>query len=181
MIQKNPTQNNNGLFGELMVTRELKTLPSSTYFTMNNITLECCGTTTQIDHVVFSKHGVFVIETKAYNGLITVGEKTWVQHLGKNKYKFTNPYLQNRVHIKVLAQLLGIPKTKFHNIVVFTHSDVKFNKECTTQLKDLTKEMLAYTDCIIDIASIPRHMELIIDNLCHLSTHISRIQESKNS
>jgi hypothetical protein len=45
------------------------------------------GKTTQIDHVVVSEYGVFVIETKNYTGWIVGDEKSdyWTQVIYKRK------------------------------------------------------------------------------------------------
>ena len=57
-----------GMAGEFWVKRELKKL-SDEYLVINDIMIKTKdGITHQIDHVVISKHGIFVIETKQYNG-----------------------------------------------------------------------------------------------------------------
>ncbi|WP_276917722.1 NERD domain-containing protein [Aneurinibacillus aneurinilyticus] len=68
------------------------------------------GNTAQIDHIVFSPYGIFVIETKAYNGYIKGYEdaKNWVQFLKKQqRYEFYNPIKQNEQHIKALRTVLN--------------------------------------------------------------------------
>jgi hypothetical protein len=52
--------------------RELLTrqFPGEEFHLMNNLTLPCSDGTTQIDHVLLSRYGVFVIETKHYAGWI---------------------------------------------------------------------------------------------------------------
>lgn len=45
-------------------------LDKRAYFPLNNITLVTGNGTTQIDHVVVSKYGIFVIETKNIDGWI---------------------------------------------------------------------------------------------------------------
>lgn len=81
------------------------------------------GSTTQIDHLLLSPYGLFVIETKNYKGWIFGGErqKTWTQKLYKNSYKFQNPIHQNYKHIKVLEQLLAdiIEPDQLHSVIVF--------------------------------------------------------------
>ena len=54
-----------GVFGEFQVNLLLKLfLPKDTYHLLKNVTLPTDDGTTQIDHVLVSKYGVFVIETK---------------------------------------------------------------------------------------------------------------------
>lgn len=51
------------------------------------------GKTAHIDHVVLSKYGIFVIETKNYKGWIFGNEtqKNWMQVIYKKKTRFYNP------------------------------------------------------------------------------------------
>lgn len=66
------------------------------------------GRYVQIDHIVVSPYGIFVIETKGYKGLITGGETSeyWTQNFYRNKYRFYNPIKQNDGHVKYLRFLL---------------------------------------------------------------------------
>ncbi len=52
-----------GFAGEFWVRKELNKLPKE-YLYLSDVMLEVDGKTTQIDHIVFSKYGIFVIETK---------------------------------------------------------------------------------------------------------------------
>jgi hypothetical protein len=98
------------------------------YYIFNNIIVpsEHNGSS-QIDHLVVSKFGVFVIESKDYNGWIfgSKDHEHWTQSLpgGNNKFQFPNPIRQNWSHIMSLKALLPfIPENAFYNIVVFTNS-----------------------------------------------------------
>ena len=53
--------------GELHVHNILTQLPEY-YTTLDDIVLKTTSGTTQIDHVVVSKYGIFAIETKNYRG-----------------------------------------------------------------------------------------------------------------
>lgn len=68
------------------------------------------GTTTQIDHIIVSKFGIFVIETKNMKGWIfgDKDQKTWTQSIYGKKNNFQNPLHQNYKHIKALEELLGL-------------------------------------------------------------------------
>lgn len=56
-----------GELGESFVAEYLEQLPDG-YYIYNDVVLPTERGTTQIDHVVVSKYGVFVIETKNYRG-----------------------------------------------------------------------------------------------------------------
>ncbi|MGJ8657947.1 MAG: nuclease-related domain-containing protein [Akkermansiaceae bacterium] len=77
--------------------------------------------TTQIDHLVISPHGIFVIETKNYTNWIfgTENQRQWTQQIYKNKYKFQNPIHQNDLHINALTLFLNADKSLFHNLIFF--------------------------------------------------------------
>lgn len=97
-------------------------LDKHTYHRLNNITLPLSnGGSTQIDHVIVSVHGIFVIETKHYKGWIFGSEKQaqWTQTIMGRKYKFQNPLRQNYLHIKTLSDLLDLDMSHFHSMVVF--------------------------------------------------------------
>ncbi len=98
-----------GFMGEFWVKWELKKLPKE-YITLNNIMLSSNRGTHQIDHIVISKYGIFVIEMKNYYGLIVGNEykDNWIQYLGKHKRYFENPIHQNYGHIKALVKNLLI-------------------------------------------------------------------------
>ncbi|WP_054956791.1 nuclease-related domain-containing protein [Paenibacillus dakarensis] len=60
----------------------------------------------QIDHLVISPYGLFVIETKNYNGEIKGGrsDKQWSV---SNRFKMYNPFMQNYGHIKAIERHIG--------------------------------------------------------------------------
>lgn len=97
-----------GYIGELKVRIKLNKLNKKEYIVLNDIMINIEDRTHQIDHIVLSRYGIFVIEMKNYYGLI-VGEDIndkWIQYLGKNKSYFKNPLYQNYGHIKSLERLL---------------------------------------------------------------------------
>ena len=115
----NPLKTN---IGEGTVACHLKTLPRNKYIVFNDVMIKMGRGSTQIDHIVVSQYGIFVIETKNISGFINGTEfaENWTKtHHGRN-YTFFNPITQNRGHINALAHKLGIPKTKFIPIIVFS-------------------------------------------------------------
>lgn len=111
-----------GWFGELKTVVSAKLfLPSSDYVDVNNVTIRTHRGTTQIDHVIISRYGVFVVETKNMNGWIFGAEDDpfWTKINWGNKLKFLNPLHQNKGHIRALASLAGIPPERMHSVVVF--------------------------------------------------------------
>ena len=90
---------------------------------MNHLTIPLRDGTTQIDHVLVSRYGVFVIETKNYSGWIfgDAKDETWTQVQFRLKYKFQNPIFQNYRHIQAVRGLLDfLPADAVRSLVVFT-------------------------------------------------------------
>ena len=96
-------------------------LNSETYLDLNNVTIPVSNGTTQIDHVIVSRYGVFVVETKNMVGWIFGDEKSaqWTQSIFGKKYRFQNPLRQNYRHTKALSDFLGIDHDKFLSVVMF--------------------------------------------------------------
>jgi len=109
--------------GEAMVANTIADRFHHPHTLLNNITIPINGDTTQIDHVLVTDTGIFVIETKHYAGWIfgTPDDSTWTQVLYKSRHRFQNPLHQNQRHIRALQQLLpNLPLDAFHSLVVFT-------------------------------------------------------------
>ena len=121
-----------GKLGEEIVRQKLANrLPKEKYVVLNDIFLPVeNGGTTQIDHVVVSVFGVFVVETKNYSGWIFADKNSpsWTQVLGKAKNLFQNPIRQNYLHLCAIADNLGLPKDVLHGIVAFA-DDCEFKTE----------------------------------------------------
>lgn len=97
-----------GKAGEKVVAAKLSHLPKDRYKVLNNITIPTPNGSSQIDHLVVSLYGIFVIETKNYNGWIYGSEhgEYWTQNIYGNKYQFYNPILQNAGHVRALRLIL---------------------------------------------------------------------------
>lgn len=123
-----------GKFGEFAVSTHVKLyLDKEKYTLLNDCTLpDEKNLTTQIDHILLSPYGIFLIETKNYKGWIFGSErqKTWTQKIYKKSYQFQNPLHQNYKHEKVLAKVLAdiIDPILIHSVVVFM-PDCEFKTE----------------------------------------------------
>ena len=112
-----------GKRGEKQVAVLLSMLPKE-YKVINDLLLQSGGYSTQIDHVVVSAYGVFVIETKYYKGWIYGGENSefWTQNIYGHKYELRNPLRQNHGHVKAITRLLSdFGPIPIYNIVAFSH------------------------------------------------------------
>ena len=143
-----------GFMGEFWVKLELRKLPKDKYIVFNNIMIEDEKGTHQIDHLVLSKFGIFVIEMKNYYGLIKGKEfdNKWCQYLGKHKSYFLNPIHQNYGHIKSLSNLFKLEDKYFISVICFSNQakvDVKSNN-IVTQVDYLKDEILKYNEVLIN-------------------------------
>jgi predicted RNA-binding Zn-ribbon protein involved in translation (DUF1610 family) len=94
---------------------------SEEYQVFNNLIIQTERGSTQIDHVVVSKYGLFVIETKDKSGWIYGRENQdqWTQNIYGKNYKFQNPLRQNYGHTTSLSEFLGLDHSKIHSLVIF--------------------------------------------------------------
>lgn len=105
-------------------------LDQNLYHLILDLMLPTPDGTTQIDHVIVSRYGIFVLETKTYKGWIygAENEPQWTQVIYKHKERFQNPLRQNYKHLKTLSELTGIPMDYFKSVVVFV-GDSTFKTE----------------------------------------------------
>lgn len=89
--------------------------------------------TTEIDTLAISRKGVFVIETKSWNGIVrgSEEEERWAVHYPSGRsHDFYNPVWQNRGHLRRVLSLiqsrtdLPIGKIPLVPLVVFLGGDI---------------------------------------------------------
>ena len=121
--------------GEALLSRVVRTnFASPEYHLMNHITLQMKDGTTQVDHILVSRFGVFVIETKDYKGWIFAKPKqaNWTQVLFKRMFKFQNPIFQNLRHVRAVQDVLDfLPPGAIKSVVVFT-GEAEFKTDVPT-------------------------------------------------
>lgn len=128
-----------------MVANALKEALGDEYRIYNDITLLRGDFTMQIDHLVISPYGVFVIETKDYKGKITNNDdKKFIQSFGNKSFTLNNPALQNSAHIRGLTRIIG--EQSFHNLVCF-------GNRCTLDLRNIDTFIGKIDDIIAYIKS----------------------------
>ncbi len=110
-------------------------LDKSVYTALNNITLQTPSGTTQIDHVVVSRFGVFVIEAKNIDGWIFGDAKApqWSVVKPGRKFRIQNPLHQNHRHVKAIMEHLQLDATHIHSIVMFW-GDCEFKTDMPTNV-----------------------------------------------
>lgn len=178
-----------GQYSEKLAYRKMLEL-SDEYHIFNDLFLESNGYSTQIDHIVVSPYGVFVVETKGYKGWIFGNEDSecWTQILYRRKYKFYNPIKQNESHVRKIRYLLqnsvDIPIIP---IVVFNdNAELKINVQNHIVVNRcyLARAIQQYKERIISyetkqwiIETLNKHL-VYEDNEKH-QVHMVHIQQSK--
>lgn len=150
----------------------------SGYKLLSDVMIKRENGTSQIDHVLIGKKGIFVIETKDYSGSIYGEEysKYWTQIINRNKNKFYNPIRQNYGHIKALEEYIG-RKRIFISLVVFTNkSKLKKVKTETPviQLKKLKRFIRKYPS---DIKLSKEEIESIYNSIKKGNIHSNRARK----
>lgn len=134
-------------------------LDPTVYHLIPDVTLPSGAATTQIDHVIVSRYGIFVIETKTYKGWIfgSATDPQWTQVNYRRKDRFQNPLRQNFKHTQTLAELTGIPPELFKSMIVFA-GDARFKTELpanVVQMRDFIRYIREFEVPIIKDQQVP--------------------------
>lgn len=176
-----------GWWGEKKVARVFLKLNPEKYRIINNLMIEANGNTTQIDHLVISKYGIFIIESKNYYGYITGKDYgDWFLKIYRFKHRIGNPIIQNYIHMNVLKSLLGdYPDIIYYPIVVFTKRSI-FNVNTKTDViynTDLLETIRKYRTEVISDYTRDKVYECLSDlNIKEKRIrreHIYRVKEKK--
>ena len=118
-------------------------LDKNIYRRYHNLIIRTENGTTEIDTIIVSRYGVFVIEVKDYAGWIFGSEKQmyWTQTFHKKKFKFQNPLHQNFKHIKAVSTVLGLNHTQLESVIFFI-GDAEIKTEMPPNV--LTRGLIPY-------------------------------------
>ncbi|AYV69537.1 NERD domain-containing protein [Niallia circulans] len=145
-IENNQSAVRKGELGEYKIDIQLSQLPKD-YMYLSDIFIKNPKSSTgysQIDHVIIAPYGLFVIETKNYQGTIYGGKdrKTW---LINGKFKMMNPIMQNYGHIQALKSFI---EAKYHPYFI---SVVSFTKRCTFKIEEELRKISSTELVIYDV------------------------------
>lgn len=168
-----------GEIGEGRARNKIKGLlgKNSEYQIFDSVILKTPDGTTQVDHILISPYGIFVIEIKNFKGWIFGGEKQkkWTQSLKRkytlyslfNKYtfQFQNPLHQNYKHVKAVESFFGVnPKCVF-NVVVFV-GDSEFKTDMpdnVMELRDFLPYIKSHTERILSDEAVQNFCKKLTD------------------
>jgi len=178
-----------GQIGELKTRIQLGiSLNSKTYRRFHDVFAPSGNGTTQIDHLVVSQFGVFVVETKNLKGWIygDAYQSTWTQTIYRSKHKFQNPLRQTHRQKKVLAELLNLDEHKIFPIISFV-GNCKFKTKMPPNVLrgGVGKYSKDFQDPIINGLELTRLTsrieELQSNSKIHLNEHIESLNARHSS
>lgn len=116
-----------GWWGEYKVNLILKLCLSNQYTVYSNAIYrgQFKGESTQVDHIVVSRFGIWVLETKTLGGRIVIdpmNSDQWTQIVGRRRYRVDHPLKQNWSHVKAIQRITGIHSQKIHSYAVMAGS-----------------------------------------------------------
>lgn len=154
--------------GEKYVADLLSVLLNWEYRVINDILVKNGEQMAQIDHIIVSIHGIFIIETKDFRGTIHGNDINpyWTQKLGRQTYEFLNPIHQNNGHVKAVKQILGdYPNAPIYSFIVFTP-----RCQLNIQNQQPSQSTVLYSTNLINTLGIYKNVCIITDTLneiCH--------------
>ena len=197
-----------GKRGEKRVYETLLSL-SDDYHIFNDVVLASENGTTQIDHIVVSKYGIFPIEVKNYRGDIYGNDnrQKWTQIIAtevtyKNSFKtytyvtknhFYSPVMQSYGHVREIKNKLSKwPHIKIVPIIVFTGNANLSNIESKTHViynSDLITTILNYKTICLSESDVwdvinclsKRNIRDIVDDKTHVRNINEKIQRYNNN
>lgn len=192
-----------GKRGEMRIHDILMQLPDE-YHVMDDVMLKTTNGTTQIDHIVVSKYGVFAIETKNYRGEIygndniqewkqiivtkvTYPKKPWKTYTYVTKNQFYNPVKQVVGHMyRIKENLKEWPYLKIIPIVVFTgNADISrvssaghviYDTALLSTIQAYQTSYITDTDIKVVVERLSsKNIREVVDN----KTHVRNVKEAK--
>ena len=140
-------------------------LDSTIYRRFHNVIIPTKNGTTQIDHVLVSPYGLFIVETKNIKGWIFGSENQpkWTQTLFRKKHSFQNPLRQTYRQKKILAEYLNLDESFVHTVVYFV-GDCKFKTLLPANVinSGLSKYIKNFQNCTLfpgDVDRVTRALE----------------------
>ena len=139
-------------------------LDKDVYRRFHDVIIPAKNGTTQIDHILVSPYGLFIVETKNKKGWIfgSGDQPKWTQSIYGKKYSFQNPLRQTFRQKKVLSEYLGLQESIIHTVVFFV-GDCKFK----TRLPDnvLNSRLGKYIKQFENHVLTPQEIDKIVGKL----------------
>lgn len=178
-----------GWFGEKKASFYMwLSLDKNAYTRFHDVIIQASNGTTQIDHILVSQFGIFIVETKNKNGWIFGSEaqaKWTISYFGK-KFSFQNPLRQAYRQKKVLAQFLDIDESNIKTIIYFV-GKCKFKTQLPSNVlkSGLGRYISKFTEPILTQGEVSTINETLEQHKreCNLSTrdHVKSLKKRHSS
>ena len=158
-----------GNVGEIITASSLRNNCDMTV--IRNIYLPYKDHFTEVDMVAIGRLGIFVIENKNYDARVT-GDKYWnVEYSQWCTYKLYNPLFQNKLHKRVIMNLLS----QYDLLSIPVYKPVIFNDKGSVDIKDGDKYIFTLSNFISAYNSV--NIELLdsydIGNIAYIFKQFS--------
>lgn len=132
--RKKPVKNNisrkqqsnlrKGAIGESIICNLINSNIDVYYKIVRNVYIKNEDKYTEIDIILITSFGIFIIESKNYNGSVIYGKEedfNWTEFFIKSKksFKINNPIKQNQYHINFISKYLNKSLDYFKSYIVF--------------------------------------------------------------
>ena len=155
-----------GWIGEQKTEFNLRfSLDKKLYRRFHDVIIPSSNGTTQVDHILVSPFGLFIVETKNKMGWIygSESQSKWTQVIYGKKYSFQNPLRQTHRHKKVLSKFLDLNESNIETIVYF-NGDSTFKTELPSNVLSygLGSYIKQFQDTVLSNDEIDRICSLLI-------------------
>lgn len=127
------------------------------------------GFSSNIDHIILNRAGLFIIETKGNKGIIrgNGNDKYWtcVKKSYQDDKIFRNPIKQNKAHIHTLKKMFGERCPYMNSLVIFTDANI----------------MGIDSDQVFDINRAIKYLESTLTNTRHTVKSTERLNQRLNT
>lgn len=185
-----------GDYGERRVSSYLEDLPCEEYQVLNDLLIREGSYTTQVDHIILSRYGIFVLETKNVHGKVygSSNAEFWKQYLPDTGYKrfgttqehqLRNPIWQNAGHIKSLRRLVFGNDVPIYGVVVFSDSVNLFvtAEQPVLLMREVVPYILRHHDKELSSAQVNQYrrrlLEVISTTESDREHHLENVYRSK--
>lgn len=178
-----------GKFGELKTALKLTfSLNRRVYTKFHNVIIPTNNGTSQIDHVIVSAFGIFIVETKNMSGWIFGSEDraVWTQVIYGKKFRHQNPLRQTYRQKKSLMEFLQVNESCIYTIINYNGNCVfkspfpsnVINYGLTEHIKGYSNKVLSQNEIDKIIKKLKQHMAT---HSLTSKDHIRSLHERHNS
>lgn len=113
-----------GAIGENIICNLINSNIDIYYKIVRNVYIKNEDKYTEIDIILITSFGIFIIESKNYNGSVIYGKEedfNWTEFFirGRKSFRINNPIKQNQYHINFISKYLNKSLDYFKSYIVF--------------------------------------------------------------